>query len=151
MIPTLKYKDFEGTAELDIDRGVCRGKLLFIDDLITYESATPKGLEKAFRDAVEDYVETCKEIGREPQRPFKGSFNVRVPPGMHRAAALRAAREQISLNEVVMRALQVSLGGRAEVNHNHSVKITLEPQGVETVTVAASSPQVLSTVNHAVH
>ena len=105
----LKYKEFEGTAEVDVERGVCRGKLLFIDDLITYEAESPKQLQAEFEAAVDDYLETCRLVGKEPQRPFRGMFNVRVSPALHRQAALRAAREGVALNEVVVRALDTFL------------------------------------------
>lgn len=135
----LKYKEYEGTAELDMTRGVCRGKLLFIDDLVTYESATPQDLQKEFEAAVEDYMQTCAGIGKEPQRPFRGLFNVRVPPTLHRAAALRAACDRVALNDVVVRALDSFLNSRFEVNHN--VKVTVEgtPRLVKTVQAAAST------------
>lgn len=135
----LKYKEFEGTAELDMARHVCRGKLLFIDDLVTYESATPQGLQQEFEAAVEDYIETCASISKEPQRPFRGLFNVRVSPALHREAALRATRESVSLNDVVVRALDAFLNSRTEVNHN--VKVTLEepPRVIKTIQAAATT------------
>lgn len=135
----LKYKEFEGTAELDMARGVCRGKLLFIDDLVTYESATPQGLQQEFEAAVEDYIETCAAIGKEPQRPFRGLFNIRVPPVLHREAALRATRDGVSLNDVVVRALDAFLNSRSDVNHH--VKVTLErtPRVIKTIQAAATT------------
>jgi predicted HicB family RNase H-like nuclease len=101
----LKYKDYEGSAELDMSRGVCRGKILLIDDLVTYEASTPTELQMEFEAAVDDYLETCTMLGKAPSRPFRGMFNVRVAPALHRAASLRAAAEQVSLNDVVVRAL----------------------------------------------
>jgi predicted HicB family RNase H-like nuclease len=117
----LKYKEFEGTAEVDVERGVCRGKLLFIDDLITYEAESPKQLQAEFEAAVDDYLETCRLVGKEPQRPFRGMFNVRVSPALHRQAALRAAREGVALNEVVVRALDTFLNASSEVPHHMRV------------------------------
>lgn len=105
----LKYKDYEGTAELDMTRGVCRGKILFIDDLITYEASSPKRLLAEFQAAVDDYLETCVALGRQPQRPLKGLFNVRIPPALHKAAALRAIQENATLNDVVTRAMDAFL------------------------------------------
>ena len=101
----LKYKDYEGTAELDMTRRVCRGRILFIDDVVTYEAASPEFLQQEFEAAVDDYLQTCVRVGKEPQRPFRGLFNVRVPAPLHRSAALRATRDGISLNEVVVSAL----------------------------------------------
>lgn len=114
----LKYNGYEGTAELDMDRGLCRGKILFINDLVTYQSDSPKDLQREFEAAVDDYIETCEELGRQPSRPFRGQFNVRISPELHRAAALKAAADCVSLNEIVLRALDAYVNTSATVNHN---------------------------------
>jgi predicted HicB family RNase H-like nuclease len=106
----MHFKGYEGTAEVDLARRVCRSRILFIDDLVTYESRTPDRLQREFEAAVDDYIETCAEVGKEPQRPVKGLFNVRVPPALHRATVLRATREGAALNEVVVKALSEYLG-----------------------------------------
>jgi predicted HicB family RNase H-like nuclease len=106
----LTYHGFEGTAELDMSCRMCRGKLLFMDDLVTYKADTPSGLQHAFEAAVEDYLATCARLGKEPQRPFRGQFNVRIPSSLHRAAALRAVTEGVSLNDLVKQALDLFLG-----------------------------------------
>jgi predicted HicB family RNase H-like nuclease len=67
----LKHKNYEGSAKLDVARGVCRGKVLFIADLVTYEAALPNELQQAFEMAVDDYIETCEQVGKEPTQPFK--------------------------------------------------------------------------------
>lgn len=134
----LKYKEYEGTAELDMSRGICRGKVLFIDDLVTYEADSPRQLQSEFELAVEDYLATCASVGKEPQRPFRGLFNVRVSPELHRAAALRAASDAVSLNDVVVRALDCFLNVRADVNH--SIKVTVEgPTGGTKILRAVAS------------
>jgi predicted HicB family RNase H-like nuclease len=108
-VEILKYKEFEGSAELDLTRSVCRGKILFIDDVVTYESKSIIGLQKQFEDAVDDYVETCNQIGKLAQKSCRGQFNVRVGSGLHREAVRRSISENISLNEVVSRALKYYL------------------------------------------
>lgn len=108
----LKYKDFEGSAELDMQRGICRGRILFIDDVVTYESKTIQGLTKQFEEAVLDYIETCRLVEKEPQKSCRGQFNVRVAPEMHRAAARRAIADETSLNDVVCMALSAYLQSR---------------------------------------
>lgn len=113
----LKYKDYEGTAELDMVRGVCRGKILFINDLVTYEASQPSELQKEFEAAVDDYIETCADLGREPQKSLKGQFNVRIPQELHKASTLRALTEGVSLNDVVVRALDAYINIRGEINH----------------------------------
>jgi predicted HicB family RNase H-like nuclease len=120
----LKYKDFEGTAEVDVGRGVCRGKLLFIDDLVRYESDSPKRLQAEFEAAVDDSLQTCEQVGKNPQRPFWSLFNVRVPAALHRAATLRAISDDVGLNDVVVRALDAFPNSRSEQNGH--LKVVLE-------------------------
>ncbi|EKT4102127.1 type II toxin-antitoxin system HicB family antitoxin [Stenotrophomonas maltophilia] len=103
---------------------MCRGKILFIDDLVTYESKLSdgaEGLEAAFREAVDDYVETCAELGREPQKSLSGTFNVRITPELHKAARLRAVEDDATLNEVVAAAIHCYVnGGQRITNHSHN-------------------------------
>lgn len=114
----LKYKDYEGTADIDMESFVCRGKILFIDDLVTYQAATPAELQKSFEEAVEDYLTTCTELSRQPQKPLKGMFNVRVAPELHKAATLKAHELGTSLNDIVTRALDGYLNIVADKNIN---------------------------------
>ncbi len=60
-----------------MDQGVCRGKILFIKDLVAYEAEPPAKLKKEFEAAVDDYIETCRQLGRVPQEPLRGQFNTR--------------------------------------------------------------------------
>ena len=109
MSSPLRYKGYEGTAEMDLDRGVCHGRILHIDDLVTYQAATVKDLRSEFEAAVDDYLETCKALGRQPKRPYGGIFNVRTSPDKHAALAMRATREGRSLNALVNEAFDAYL------------------------------------------
>lgn len=135
----LKYKDYEGTAELDMARRVCRGKILFIDDLVTYEAATPTELQTEFEAAVDDYIDTCATLGREPQRPLRGQFNVRIPPALHKAAALRALADNVSLNDVAVRALDAFVNIHSVVNHNVRVTLNIPEESMKTLVSSAST------------
>ena len=129
----LKYKEYEGTAELDMDRFVCRGKILFINDLVIYEANTPAELQHAFEAAVDDYLETCAELEREPQKPLKGVFNVRISPELHKKCTLRAKIDGVYLNDVVARALTAYVSTHSEVKNTFHVNIfTPEDQTMET-------------------
>ncbi|MEN9329085.1 MAG: hypothetical protein RLZZ484_273 [Pseudomonadota bacterium] len=136
----LKYKDYEGTAELDMTRRVCRGKLLFIDDVVTYEADHPDKLQAEFEAAVDDYLQTCETVGKEPQRPFRGMFNVRISPALHRAASLRAIEDDVSLNDVVVQALKAYVNTLSVVRH--TVQVTLVAKELTTrTTTTTGMPQ----------
>jgi predicted HicB family RNase H-like nuclease len=133
----LRYRGFEGSAEIDLDRGICVGKVLFIDDLITYEANEPRSLEKEFKAAIDDYIETCRELGREPKKPHSGVFNVRTSPQNHRELALRAAHNRSSLNAVVNDAIERYLAKPSrdarEVFYGYSIAQSMEER-VQAVT-----------------
>lgn len=67
----LYHKGYAGSAEASAENGVSFGRLLHIRDLVTYEADTPEGLRAAFEEAVEDYLASCREAGREPDRPVE--------------------------------------------------------------------------------
>ena len=127
-----EYKGYLGSAEVDTEGAALVGKLLFIRDVIAYSAATPGALEKAFHDAVDDYLAGCAEVGKEPDTPCKGSFNVRVGPDLHREVALIARNKNLGLNDFVCQALTVAVQGTArqlvEHVHKHNVFVqTVKP------------------------
>lgn len=134
-----KYKGYEGTIEPDMERGVLRGRILFISDVVTYESDNMKSIESEFRDAVDDYLETCTELGRQPQKPMSGQFNVRTPPELHKDAKRRAVQDGSTLNDVVVRALACYLHGKPEVTNNHYLVVRSEELGNKVFVTALSN------------
>lgn len=102
----LRYKGFIGSIEVDIDKKCLYGKLLYTNDLVTYEATTIVKLEIEFKKAINDYLETCKSLGREPMKSFKGSLNIRIGPNLHKAVAVHAAMCGLTLNEYIKLAVQ---------------------------------------------
>ena len=111
MSDVMTYKGYIGTVRYSEEDEVFHGKIAAINDLILFEGTSVKELRKAFYEAVDDYLETCKKMGRQAQRPFKGSFNVRIPSELHRKAAAKATMMGVSLNQLVQRALEEKLAG----------------------------------------
>jgi predicted HicB family RNase H-like nuclease len=101
MMNTLQYKGYSGSVEFSAEDGVLHGHVIDISDTLLYEGRSVKELTKMFRESVDDYLETCKEIGKKPEIPFKGSFNVRVKPNIHRLAVIRSNELRVSLNRFV--------------------------------------------------
>lgn len=105
----LEHKGYLGSVEFNAEDEVFFGKITGIRDLVTFEGDTVAKLKKAFKDAVDDYLVTCKQIGKDPDREFKGSFNVRVRPKIHRLAVMKSAAMKISLNQFVEKAIEKEL------------------------------------------
>ena len=109
MNKVLEYKCYFGSIEVSIEDNVLYGKLLHINDLITFEAETVGELENAFKEAVDDYLEYCTQLGKVAEKPFKGSFNVRISPENHKKAVAQATRMGISLNQFVETAIMSTL------------------------------------------
>ncbi len=137
----LKYKGYEGTAEIDMTDMICRGKILFIGDLITYQAPDPVNLQKEFEAAVEDYLETCEYLNRSPQKPLKGLFNVRVSPDLHRLAVVKAIDCGTSLNKIVAQSLEAYLNGNDAVAPNITINMAA-PEKLQTLAVSPSTEPV---------
>ena len=95
---TLKYKGYTGSVNFDVDDRIFHGRVLGITDVIGFEGASVTDLEKDFHEAIEDYLDTCREIGKEPEKPFSGRFVVRIPSELHCAIALEAKKRKKSIN-----------------------------------------------------
>lgn len=106
---TMEYKGYVGSVEFSEEDCLFFGKVLGIRSLISYEGADAKQLVKDFHDAVDLYLETCIETGNVPEKAYKGSFNVRISPELHKQAAIYALSQQISLNALVERAVMEQL------------------------------------------
>ncbi len=108
----LRYKGYAGSVTFDADDKIFHGRVLGITDMIGFEGVSVDDLERDFREAVDDYLATCQEIGKEPEKPFSGRFNVRFPSELHCAIALKAKQQQKSINawiaEVCEKAVEVN-------------------------------------------
>lgn len=114
----LKYKDYLAKIEYDADEKLLYGTIQGISDLIIFEASSVSEIEKEFQDAVEDYIETCKELGKSHEKAYKGSFNVRIDPEQHRKIARLAFRENITLNKLVADAIQEKILRMENKEHN---------------------------------
>jgi len=102
----LQYKGFWTKVNYEEETSTFWGKLEDIEDLVSFESNTIDGLKKEFRDAVEEHIKECEELNKDPYKKYKGSFNVRIEPELHRKATLFAESFNISLNQFVAKAIR---------------------------------------------
>ncbi len=102
---TMEYKGYVGSVEFSQNDSLFFGKVLGIRGLISYEGTTAKALVTDFQGAVDDYLALCEARDEAPEKAYKGNFNVRVSPELHKQAAIVASAQQISLNRVVEKAL----------------------------------------------
>ena len=120
-----EYKGYHTRIEFDYDDQVLFGKIEGIKDLVSFEADNATEIEKSFHEAVDDYLEFCTELGVEPNKEFKGCFNVRITPELHRKAANRAYEKEISLNQFIQDAIENELNGR-----NDNITYIMMPQAI---------------------
>ena len=102
----LEYKGYHTKVEFDSEDLVLRGKIEGINDLVDFECEDLKGVEKEFHEAVDDYLVFCKEVGKEPDKEYKGTFNVRISPELHKRLVNVAMKNGDTLNASVEKAIQ---------------------------------------------
>ncbi len=112
----LEYKGYHTIIEFDTESFVLRGKIEGINDFINFESDDPKTIEQEFHTAVDDYLEFCKEVGKEPDKEYKGTFNIRIHPDLHKKVALLALKNGESINNTVEKAIQAYIDGNVVTN-----------------------------------
>jgi predicted HicB family RNase H-like nuclease len=95
------YKGYEAVTRFDEDAEVFTGEVINTRDVITFQGKSVAELKKAFRDSIEDYLDFCAERGEEPDKPFSGTFTVRISPELHRQIATEARRKGVSINAYV--------------------------------------------------
>lgn len=102
----MKYKSYTGHVEYDDEAKIFHGEVLGIKDVITFQGTTVDEIEQAFKESVDDYLDFCKERGEEPDRPFSGNFNLRIPPELHAKLFIAAHIQGESLNKYITKMLQ---------------------------------------------
>ena len=117
----MKYKDYFGSVHYNDDDRIFHGRVEFIRALVSYEGTDVESLRRTFEEAVDDYLELCHKQKTEPEKPFKGSFNVRVGPRLHQEIALNAMNEGLSLNQYITWVLEKESREGQESSRNATV------------------------------
>lgn len=102
----LRYKGYYAKPAYDPEDQIIYGKILGISDLVDFYSESAKEVENEFHKAVDEYLDFCKEIGKEPQKAYSGSFNVRISEELHRDATICAQTNGMTLNSFVEHAIE---------------------------------------------
>ena len=105
----LQYKNYIGSVEYSDEDSCFHGKVIGIKSLISFEGDSVKSITGDFHKAVDEYLKICADNGKEPEKPFKGSFNVRIDAALHRKLALTASIRGVSLNTLVEDAIRQSM------------------------------------------
>jgi len=101
----IEYRGYNGVFEFDPSIDAFHGRVIGLQDVVTFQGRSLDELRGAMEDSVEDYLELCAEVGKEPERPYRGEFLVRTTPELHRAAVVEAEAAGMSLNAWLEQAI----------------------------------------------
>ena len=107
----LEYKGYYTKIEFNAESGTLRGRIEGIDDFVDFQSDSSKDIEKEFHAAVDDYLIFCEEMGKVPEKSYKGTFNVRIKPELHRELVEYAGKNSETLNSVVEKSIKAYVEG----------------------------------------
>jgi predicted HicB family RNase H-like nuclease len=103
----LEYKGYYGSIEYSKEDKCLYGKVLgMTKDCILYEGNTIEELENDFRDAIESYLEGCKELGIKPRKGYNGVLNIRIPSEIHSRVAMIAEKTGTSINAFIRDSIE---------------------------------------------
>ena len=119
----LEYKGYHTLVRYCAEDGVLRGAIEGINDYVDFQTSNIADVEKEFHCAVDDYLIFCSEVGKEPEKEYKGTFNVRIKPELHKKLAFKALEDGDSLNKAVEKAIAVYLLNDRANNINKDIPI----------------------------
>ncbi len=96
---TMKYKGYCARIEYSDEDSCFVGHIAGIRDVVGFHGEAVTELKAAFEEAVSDYLETCKKVGKQPQKPYSGKLMLRIPPKVHAAVAQAAEVSGKSINQ----------------------------------------------------
>jgi predicted HicB family RNase H-like nuclease len=120
MTNTMQYRGYEASMIFDVEDKVIVGRVLDIDDIITFHGESVDEFESNFHTVVDDYIAACEQLGAVPEKPASGRMMLRVSPAVHAAALKAAARKGVSLNKWAEQALSKASrkGGSQRTSHD---------------------------------
>lgn len=95
---TMTYRGYTAHVRYSEPDDCLIGNIMGIHDIVTFEGQSVSELRAAFQEAVDDYLETCRKLSREPNRPYSGQFRLRIPANLHAQAVVCAKSQDKSLN-----------------------------------------------------
>jgi predicted HicB family RNase H-like nuclease len=109
----IEYKGYTGVFEFDPSVDALHGRVIGLQDVVTFQGRSLEEVRREMVESVEDYLELCAQVGKDPDKPYRGEFLVRTTPEVHRAAAVRAETEGMSLNAWVETTIATAVEERA--------------------------------------
>ena len=96
---TMSYKGYTARMDFDVEDKIIVGRVLAIDDIITFHATSVAKFEAAFHASVDSYICACAKLGQATEKPASGRLMLRVDPLVHAAAVKASAQRGQSLKK----------------------------------------------------
>ena len=117
----MSYRNYNGTVEYSSEDHCLFGKVIVLKSLLSYEGDSVQELEENFHTVIDEYLADCKERNVQPEQPYKGSFNVRISPELHRNLAAYALEGGKTLNAAVEEAIRELLNLKQHQSYTNNI------------------------------
>lgn len=105
MINVMNYKGYTANMVFDTEDKIIVGRVLNIDDIVSFHGESVAEFESNFRFVVDGYIAACETLGSQPEKPASGKLMLRIAPTVHAAALKAAAQSGTSLNKWAEQAI----------------------------------------------
>ena len=95
----MTYRGYTARMDFDAKDKIIVGRVIDIDDIITFHGSSVVEFEATFNAAVDSYILACEQLGQAEDKPASGRMMLRVNPAVHAAAVKASARSGQSLNK----------------------------------------------------
>lgn len=99
------YKGYVATISYDRNSNMFQGKVDGVISNLSFEDSTVDGLEKKFRETIDEYLEWCEENGREPEEQFTGDIKIQTHPDLLARMFLLCNEMGISVDKFIENAM----------------------------------------------
>lgn len=125
----MEYRGYHARIEYSAEDRIFVGRIIGINDVLAFDGKDPDELEAMFHESVDDYLEMCAELGQEPDKEYKGTFNVRISPELHKKAVIESEKQGMSLNQFVLNSIENELNSRHN-REKETVTIIMPPEAI---------------------
>ena len=102
----IEYQGYLGVVDFDSELDSFHGTEINTNDVITFYGLSVAELREEMQKSIQEYLEFCREQGKEPEEPFSGKLVIQTSPELHRRIALSAARRHLNLNTYIHDVLE---------------------------------------------
>jgi predicted HicB family RNase H-like nuclease len=112
----MTYKGYTANLEVDVEAGIIFGRVLDINDVVTFKGKTVEEARQEFYKSVDDYLAFCEDLGEEPDKPFSGKLPFRTTPEHHRKIFIAASKAGKSINAWMDDVLSIAADNAINTN-----------------------------------